>query len=70
MRSMGKEILLIFGISVAVCFFGCADKTSKILTHCNLWKEPVERPPPAALLPADTPTGLIYDTEFFNTLIG
>jgi len=49
----------------------------KILKHCNLWNEPLERlpsrsppakagPPPLALPPA----GQRYDTEFFNTLAG
>ncbi len=42
----------------------------KILKNCNLWKEPVERPPPVILPPADIPTGLTYDTEFLNTLVG
>lgn len=40
----------------------------KILKHCNLWKEPVQRPPPKAL--TDIPPSQTYDTEFFNWLAG
>ena len=43
----------------------------KILKHGDLWKEPVERPPPAVVLPpVDAPTGITYDTGFFNSVVG
>ena len=42
----------------------------KILKHCNLWKDPVARAPPAAMPSVDTLSGQTYDTDFFSTLVG
>ena len=59
------------GNSKIVSFVHEDDIIRRILKHCNLWKEPVERPPPAAVLPpVDAPTGITYDIEFFNSLVG
>jgi hypothetical protein len=53
-----------------VSFIDQGDVIQKILKHCNLWKEPVERAPPKLPVSADVPTGITYDTEFLNTLVG
>ena len=64
-----------------VSFIDQDDVIRKILKHCNLlgrpkptgegcWKEPVERAPPKLPESADVPTGITYDTEFLNILVG
>ncbi len=53
-----------------ISFIDEDDVIRRILKHCNLWKEPVERPPPKALAADDIPSGQMYDTEFFNSLVG
>ena len=40
------------------------------LSAAGLWKEPAERRPPKLPQSADVPTGIRYDTEFLNTLVG
>jgi hypothetical protein len=53
-----------------VSFIDEVSVIQKILKHCNLWKEPVERAPPTFPESSHVPTGITYDTEFLNTLVG
>ena len=57
------------GTMKIVSFIEEEDVIRDILKHCNLWKEMPSRSPPNLPIP-DTPTGLTYDTEFFNSLVG
>ena len=54
-----------------ISFIDEDDIIRRILKHCNLWKEHRERPPPDVVMPpVDAPTGITYDSEFFNSLVG
>ena len=43
------------------------DVVESILKHCKLWKEPMQRAPPAGEVGDPQPRGLTYDLRYFDT---
>lgn len=49
-----------------VSFIEEDDVIRKILKHCNLWKDPVPRPPPSETVAPVTEAEPYYDFSFFE----